>query len=92
MLLVVPKVVSLAPALNIFHPGYGEDFFLKTQDRLTVGFMGVSVSLPSTFSLGSSTDYNSNSLKDALGFILPAAGLTFVTPRGTLPFSSCCEN
>lgn len=42
------KVVSLAPALNIFHPGYGEDFLLETQDRLTVCFVGVSVSLPST--------------------------------------------
>lgn len=47
---VVPKVVSLAPALNIFHPGYGEDFFLETQDCLTVDFVGISVSLPSTLS------------------------------------------
>lgn len=89
---VIPKVETLAPALNIFHPCYGEDFFLKTQDRLTVGSVGVSVSLTSTLFLWSSTDYNSNSLKDTLGFILPAAGLTFVTHGGDLLFSSCCEN
>lgn len=47
--------------------------------------------LDSTLSLRSSTDYNSNSLKEALGFILPVEGLIFVTPDGEPPFSAVVE-